>query len=946
MVYEQIIGPILQLLDTIFIYINSLVYDFINFLYQIFIAIAGAQLFTSDQYQEIANRIYIIIGVVSLFLISYVLLRAIVNPDGSAKSEYSVQKIIPNIIKVILFIGLVPVIFSMAYRIQDIIVNTNVIPKIIFGSDKFVTQKTDTGEYSYASNGRTLANGIFTGFMYPKDDVDASEIEISSCYFPAPNCDGIGEAHAGDAAYTITRVATWGLPFGFFWGKNTAEAAESAVDRLTEHFNGGDSAYTFEMAELEVNAGTKNFQVYANFGSKMHGEEKQLEYNGIFQLIAGIIVIYVFINYCIDLGVRAIKLGYYQLIAPICIMTILSPGQSKVFNNWLKSSISTFIDVFLRIAIIFLGLLAIDYLPSVGDEIWARSGFAENVVVQNFARVFLIIGILIFVKQAPKLLSDLFGIQGGAFKLGIKDKLGEMAGIGGAVKKGLERAESATVGGTTGALGGAYGAWRNKGSIKKGAFTGFWTGFKGSGNQFGKQMQNIYSQGGGKGVAGAFGGQKWSDRMSDRYKDQYKDDYQDRILSARVNKETNFADPKSKIYPYYTDQFADLSAQKQREIDIAQQESIKAEKDVKDRKTKFEADKAQKLENIRSVMSNINAANSKQLVQGFEQFEANKAAMKASIDTAQTANVEALNNEKVKFESNQKAKINDIKTEMAQKQMEFNTNKKQQLDSLNAELQQMRSLGNTSRVQELENKISTLNTSQFDTMPFDNQIRSIQNTKFEDTNEYNQLKIKQDNEIKVMQQEYNEKYGKTYEQTDEYAKLITKANAQEQQLYKSYVQEYNSKVEDNDEYKKSFKTYEEIKNKYNQAYADLNNGTEQIIKNVFDEKKGKLVSKVYNPNYESNNFPMYIDLNELKDYSEEDKKKILVSSVQKQAFENAVKDLKDKDETYKNDDTKFASRVKNKDDAEWLKTDEGRHMSMIVGNYFDKKSDKPDGDKK
>ena len=70
MSYEQIIGPIIQLIDTIFIYINSLIYDFVSFVYQIFVALAGARIFTSEQYQAIANRVYVIIGVVSLFLIS------------------------------------------------------------------------------------------------------------------------------------------------------------------------------------------------------------------------------------------------------------------------------------------------------------------------------------------------------------------------------------------------------------------------------------------------------------------------------------------------------------------------------------------------------------------------------------------------------------------------------------------------------------------------------------------------------------------------------------------------------------------------------------------------------------------------------------------------------------------------------------------------------------
>ena len=76
-------------------------------------SISSAQIFTSADYQKIANNVYIVIGVVSLFLIAYALLRAIVNPDNASKGEYSVGKIVPNILKVIVLIAFVPTFFTL-----------------------------------------------------------------------------------------------------------------------------------------------------------------------------------------------------------------------------------------------------------------------------------------------------------------------------------------------------------------------------------------------------------------------------------------------------------------------------------------------------------------------------------------------------------------------------------------------------------------------------------------------------------------------------------------------------------------------------------------------------------------------------------------------------------------------------------------------------------------
>ncbi len=944
MSFEQIIGPILQLIDTIFIYINSLVYDFISFLYQVFVAIADARIFTSEQVQAISSRVYIVIGVVSLFFISYALLNAIMDPDGSSKSEYSVKKIIPNVIKVILLIGFVPVLFSMAYKVQEIVVTTDVISNVILGEKSGLSAiNEETGESSYKIVGRTMANQIWTGFMYPKDDVDAQDIQINECYFASPNCDGISNSSGlertanilgsiGNAAAIVSNpLAGVAMYIGRVVGNH--------VDKLSDN----ERSYTFADAVAEVHSGAKNFPVYANFGSKMHGEDKQLEYNPIFQLIAGIIVIYVLVNFCIDIGVRAIKLGYYQIIAPFPILLLLMPGQKKVFDKWLKSTVSIYIDIFFRIAFFSLAILAIRFLPSLDNTMWANSIFAGNKVVQNFARVFLIIGILIFMKQAPKLLSDLLGAEG--FKLGIKDKLSEMAGIGGAVKKGLERAEGAAIGGTTGALGGAYSALMNKGDVRKGLKTGFWTGFKGSGNQFGRQMQNIYSQGGGKGVAGAFGGQKWSDRMSDRYKDQYKDDYQDRILSARVNAKTDYTDPNQKIYGFFNDQFKDLKDKKQQEIVTTQNERDKSKEKLDGIKTNFENDKQQKLNNLQTVLSGVDAVNSKRLVQGMEEFTTNKNArladMKTAIDATQTANTAALNGAKVRFDADKNVQIDKLKTEMSQRELEFNTNKEQQLGSLRNELQQQYELGNSLKVQEIQNKINTLNTSKFDSNAYNEQIRTLQNTKFEDTDAYKNIKAKQEAEIKLKQQEYDTLKNMSFENTEQYAKLIAKANEKEQNIYRQYASVYNSKVEDTTDYQSAYADYNEKKDRYEQANIELNDNTETIIRHIYDEKKKKLVVKAYNPHYATNGLDKYVDLIE-EDGELKAPKEARVTAVEKQSFDNAVKDYKDKDETFKNEDTVFASRIRNKEDAEWLKSDEGRHMSMIMGKYFDKKMDKPD----
>ena len=947
--YEQIISPMIQLIDTIFIYLNTLVYDFISFLYQVFIAIAGAQIFNTEQYQNIANRIYIVIGVISLFLISYVLLRAIINPDNASKGDYSVGKIVPNLLKVIILIAFVPTIFNFAYKIQDIIVATNVIPKLLLGNNNFDNQSNNSnGEsdtFSYKESGRTLANTVFLSYLYPKDGIDAQDIEINECFFPAPNCDGIEDTSTlGNITKHISLIGSAAEfisnPTVFFGKRYLIGIIGDNVDKLSSD----DRAYTFADAAVEVDSGDKNFQVYANFGKKMHGkdEDKQLEYNGLFQFISGLLVIYVFLNYCIDIGVRAIKLAYFQVIAPVPILTIIIPGQDKIFKNWLKSTITTYIDVFLRILLMFFAVLMINMIPNFDDSIWADSLFAQNLVVQNFARVFLIIGILIFIKQAPKLIEDIFGLKP---DLGIKNKLGQMFGIGDAVKNSLSRAEGAITGGTTGALGGAYSAMMNKGNVRKGMKTGFWTGFKGNGNQFKRQMQNIYSQGGGKGVAGAFGGQKWSDRMSDRYKDRYKDDYQDRILTARVSDAIDYKNPNSLVSRYFNDKFSDLNSEVSRGVNKAKNNQVVAENEVNDIRRKFDTNKETKLSNLKNTMGNINAVNSKKFVDAYEndqRIAASLTDMKAAIDNTDAIHAQALNNAQVAFDDNKNLKIKNLRAEMVTQEANFNTRKAQTLASLNRELEEQTTLGNTTRVQEIQNSIASLNSTQFDSAPIQTQIRDLESLKFEDSDAYKQLRAKQEEEMKSMTDKYNAKLVEksTYEQ--QYKDLYNHVTEQEKRLYSQFMKEYSSNVEDTEEYKNASQRYDQANLEYNELFNSINEKTELIYREVYDQAKKKRVKKVYNPHFyeENNTLPQYIDLD-----NEEAVNQCKVTQVEAQALEEAVKELKDKDETFKNLDTKLAQRIRDKEDAEWFKSDEGRHMNMLLKNLKEK-DDKPSGEDK
>ena len=133
-------------------------------------------------------------------------------------------------------------------------------------------------------------------------------------------------------------------------------------------------------------------------------------YMPLIGLITSGIMAFIIVGFTVDIAVRAVKLAMLRLIAPIPILSYIDPKSQKdgAFGNWTKSLISTYVDLFVRLAIIFFGAFLIQSLFSDGTFSGINSG---NALVDMFSVVFIIIGILVFMKQAPAFLKNALGIK-------------------------------------------------------------------------------------------------------------------------------------------------------------------------------------------------------------------------------------------------------------------------------------------------------------------------------------------------------------------------------------------------------------------------------------------------------------------------------------------------------------------------------------------------------
>ena len=164
-----------------------------------------------------------------------------------------------------------------------------------------------------------------------------------------------------------------------------------------------------------------------------------IKFNFIFSILIGIVACYFFINYCISVGVRIIQLAFLQIISPMAIVGYLSPKSDNMFTKWLKVYFSTYIDVFLRMAIInfaiYLIAILIEGYNNSDSVFYASVGYASG-STKTLIFIFMVMAIFTFAKKAPDLLKKIFPAAGDSgLSLGLdKDNLpaiGTAAALGG-----------------------------------------------------------------------------------------------------------------------------------------------------------------------------------------------------------------------------------------------------------------------------------------------------------------------------------------------------------------------------------------------------------------------------------------------------------------------------------------------------------------------------------
>lgn len=371
-------GTIMDIIRSIFAFIDWAFFLLLGWIYEIFFSVSNAQLFSNETINAFFSRMQLIIGVFMVFKLSISVLQAIVNPDKISDKNNGFSSIITRVVMCLAMLTLlVPVnipnarnefdvqinnnglLFGTLYSLQYRLLSENTVGKLVLGT------KSSTSINDLKESGKNFTATLLKGFV--RINMKSSNSNDYMC---------------GDKQDIINTY------------NSTTDAGTVFFDLLNQKCGGwGDEKYVFAYIPL------------------------------IGAITAAVFTI-ILIGFCADVAIRAIKLSILRLIAPIPIIAYLDPNQEKkgAFANWVKMLTSTYLDLFIRLAIVYFVIFLIQDIMANGLIINTGSGITGFITF-----VIICIGLFLFAKQAPKFIKDALGLQNTLSNVGLASILGGAA---------------------------------------------------------------------------------------------------------------------------------------------------------------------------------------------------------------------------------------------------------------------------------------------------------------------------------------------------------------------------------------------------------------------------------------------------------------------------------------------------------------------------------------
>ena len=389
-------------LRLIFALLDGIIYWLLSVVTAVFYNVANAQLISGTMMHDFFSRIQLILGILVMFKVMMSLFTGILNPDSVSDKKNGFGGVIKRVIIVLIMLVLIVpldipgadiddisstgqtswnarmnasgIAFGSLFELQSRLLKQNVIAKLILGRD--------------GSNSSTADTNYESG-------VDLSRI-IFKCFFTINTLENGDELCPGDARIIGLGDTELEKAYDAYYDDDTTPGELLTLVNMT-----------CADGESFISKAASSF--LSLFGS---GSYYAFNYSFLLSTIVGVFCVIVMISYTVDAAIRLVKLMILYIISPVPILSYIDPKTEKNFQNWIKVVGSTYLDLFIRLAIVYIIIFLISEIDQmIGNGQNDIIGLESGGIIGVLSKVFIYLGLLMFAREAPKFISETLGFQ-------------------------------------------------------------------------------------------------------------------------------------------------------------------------------------------------------------------------------------------------------------------------------------------------------------------------------------------------------------------------------------------------------------------------------------------------------------------------------------------------------------------------------------------------------
>ena len=443
---------------------DEVVYSGVSFMFEVFFRIVDQEIISPDLISDMILRIQVVFGILMIFRLAISLLQVIINPDQLTDKKNGFGGIILRIlIMLVLFVSVLPLrnipdngdpynkqirdnglLFGTMFSLQNRILYNNVLEKLILGDGFNLTGKNSKKSNSsddemYSQYGTLVAAYVLKAFIAPHADSEGNMVCGKNEQLDkemSPLAEGLtAPLKLVTKGTKVITLISFPPALLLDKGQTFKDIGDDITDKFQNYYerliksnkNTVLAAYLQYYLTSDIDTIT-DMVVWKCTDSNQY----VFSYFSLISIFAGILLLIFAISMCFDVAIRIVKLTILRILAPIAIVSYIDPKSSKsgAFASWGKTVATTYLELFVRLAIIYFIIYLTKgimygglYMNSNGNSYHIPSSYVEVLV-----QAFIIIALFFFAFKAPKFIKKALGIKEESGKL--FGGLSSLAGIG------------------------------------------------------------------------------------------------------------------------------------------------------------------------------------------------------------------------------------------------------------------------------------------------------------------------------------------------------------------------------------------------------------------------------------------------------------------------------------------------------------------------------------